>query len=81
MDQNIITPPLPSYELRYIEKGRFYIMVGITGHVLCVHDVTIRVIIILFIYIYRTQPIGADLLGDGAIGPAILVRDMSPDAA
>ena len=54
-------------------------MGGITGCVLCVHDITIRVIIILIIYIYRTQHIGTYLLGDGAIGPAMRVRDTSPD--
>ena len=54
-------------------------MGGITGCVLCVHDITIRVIIILIIYIYRTQPIVTDLLGAGAIGNTIRVREMSPD--
>ena len=55
-------------------------MGGIIGRVLCVHDITIRVIIILIMYIYRAQPIVTDLLGGGAIGPAVRVRDMSPDA-
>ena len=32
-------------------------------------------------YIYRAQPIVTDLLGGGAIGPDIRVRDMSTDAA
>ena len=58
MDQNILTPPLLNDELRYIDKGRFYIMGGIIGHVLCVHDITIRVVIILITYIY----IGHNLL-------------------
>ena len=56
-------------------------MGGITGRVLFVHDIIIRFIIILIIYIYRTQPIGTYLLGGGAIGPDIRVRDMSTDAA
>ena len=55
-------------------------MGGITGRVLFVHDIIIRFIIILIIYIYRTQPIGTDLLGGGAIGPDIRVRDMISDA-
>ena len=65
-------------KLRYIEKGRFYIMGGIIGRVLCVHDITIRFIIILIIYIQRTQPIGTYLLGGGAIGTDLQVSDMSP---
>ena len=97
-------------------------MGGIIGHVLCVHDITIRVIIILIIYnllqvhgasacergrrlaVSGSQPqarqtevgaadsyidqggsgcpdIGTDLLGGGAIGTAVRVRDMGPDAA
>ena len=55
-------------------------MGGIIGPVLCVHNITIRVIIILIIYIYRTKPISTDLLGGGAICTAIWVRGMSTDA-
>ena len=56
-------------------------MGGIISNVLCVHDITIKVIIILIIYIYRAQPIVTYLLGGGAICTAIWVREMSTDAA
>ena len=58
-------------------------MGGIIGRFLCVHDITIRVIIVLtiHIYIYRTQPIVTDLLGGGTIGTAIWVRDISTDTS
>ena len=38
-----LRPTLPRYKLRYIEKGRFDRMGGITGCVLCVHDINISV--------------------------------------
>ena len=45
-------PPLPSYKSIFIDKGLFDRMGRITGLVLCVHDVTITVIMIITIYTY-----------------------------
>ena len=53
-------PSLPGYKLIYINNGRYCRMGGMSGRVLCVHDITIRIIIILITYICKGHNLATD---------------------